>query len=176
MLTMKILQNSLKAALLLMLTFTAFTTVATAQTKQEKQAAKAAEVKKLVDGQRFVFIAQTVLPQSGRTRQVTPDFDLTVTKDTIKSYLPYFGRAYNAGSTLGEGGIKFESKDFEYTKTENKKGGWDILIKPKDVSEIQNVRISITESGYAYVQVISSNRQPISYNGYITGMRSGKIR
>lgn len=173
---MKILQNSLKAALLLMLTFTVFSMAATAQTKQEKQAAKAAEVKKLVDGQRFVFIAQTVLPQSGPTRQVTPDFDLTVTKDTIKSYLPYFGRAYNVSTTLGDGGIKFESKDFEYTKTENRKGGWDVLIKPKDVNDIQTVRISITESGYAYVQVQSVNRQPISYNGYITEKRSGKKR
>lgn len=171
---MKILQNSLKTALILVLMVTAFSTVASAQTKQEKQAAKAAEVKKLVNDQRYVFIAQTVLPQSGRSRQVTPDFDLTVTKDTIKSYLPYFGRAYSAPITLNEGGIKFESKDFEYTKTDAKKGGWDILIKPKDVNDIQTVRISITESGYAYVQVQSVNRQPISYNGYITEKRSDK--
>ncbi len=116
MLTMKILQNRLKTSLLLLLFAAAFTTVANAQTKQEKEAAKAAEVKKLVDDQRYVFIAQTVLPQSGRVRQVTPDFDFTVTKDTITSWLPYFGRAFSA--TLGtEGGIKFESKDFEYTKS-----------------------------------------------------------
>jgi hypothetical protein len=173
MLTMKILQNRLKFSLLLMLFAVAFTTVASAQTKQEKEAAKAAEVKKLVDDQRFVFIAQTVLPQSGRVRQVTPDFDFTVTKDTITSWLPYFGRAFNA--TLGmEGGIKFESKDFEYTKTENKKGGWDILIKPKDAKDIQTVRLNITESGYAYLQVQSVNRQPISYNGYITEKKSRK--
>ncbi len=173
MLTMRIVQNALKASLLLLLFVTAFTTVASAQTKQEKEAAKAAEVKKLVDGQRYVFIAQTVLPQSGRTRQVTPDFDFTVTKDTIISYLPYFGRAFQATRTT-EGGIKFESKDFEYTKTDGKKGGWDILIKPKDANDIQSVRLNITESGYAYLQVQSNNRQPISYNGYVTEIKTKK--
>lgn len=166
MLTMRILNNLSKAALLLMLFATTFVTVASAQTKQEKEAAKAAEVKKLVDDRRFVFVTQSVLPQSGRVVQVNSDFDFTVTKDTIISYLPYFGRAFNVSSSM-EGGIKFTSNDFEYTTTEKKKGGWDIVIKPKDVREIQSVRLSITESGYAYVQVQSVNRQPISYNGYI---------
>lgn len=170
---MKILQNLSKVVLLLLLLTTVTATIASAQTKQEKAAAQAAAIKKLVDDQRYVFIAQTVLPQSGRTRQVTPDFDFTVTKDTIVSYLPYFGRAYNVTPSM-EGGIKFESTDFEYTRTENKKGGWSILIKPKDVKEIQAVRINITESGYAYVQVQSNNRQPISYNGYITEKKTIK--
>lgn len=173
MLIMRIINNLSKATLLLILFATSFVTVASAQTKQEKEAAKAAEVKKLVDDRRFVFITQSVIPQSGRVVQVTPEFDFTVTKDTIISYLPYFGRAFNVSSTM-EGGIKFTSKDFEYAKTEKKKGGWDIVIKPKDVREIQTVRISITESGYAYVQVQSVNRQPISYNGYITEKSSKK--
>lgn len=170
---MKICKGTIKISLLLMLFAAVFTTTAHAQTKKEKEAAKAAEVKTLVEGQRFVFIAQTVLPQSGRTRQVTPDFDFTVKKDTINSYLPYFGRAFNVTSST-EGGIKFESTNFEYTKTENKKGGWDILIKPKDVPDIQTVRLTIQESGYAYVQVVSQNRQPISYNGYIQEVKTRK--
>lgn len=173
MLIMRIVNNLSKAALMLLLFATTFVTVASAQTKQEKEAAKAAEVKKLIDDRRFVFITQSVIPQSGRVVQVTSDFDFTVTKDTIISYLPYFGRAFNVSSSM-EGGVKFTSNDFEYTTKERKKGGWDIVITPKDVRDIQTVRLSVTESGYAYVQVQSVNRQPISYNGYITEKISKK--
>lgn len=163
---MKMIQRLPKALFFLFFLSTAFAINANAQTRKEKEAAKAEAVKNLVEGQRYVFIAQTVLPMGGRSRQITPDFDFTVTKDTIISYLPYFGRAYNV-PLPNEGGVKFTSTDFEYTKTDGKKGGWDILIKPKDNRDIQQVRINITESGYAFLQVTSNNRQPISYNGFI---------
>src|SRR4030081_3269854 len=79
--------------------------------KKEKEAKKEAYIKKLIDSQNFVFKAQTVLPLGGRSRQLTTDYDVKVTKGTVVSYLPYFGRAYSAtpGST---GGIDFTSKDF----------------------------------------------------------------
>jgi len=136
-------------------------------TKQEKQAAKAAAIKNLVDSQTYVFVAQTALPMSGRTRQLTTDYDLRVTKSSIVSYLPYFGRAYQAPIDPTKGGLQFTSKDFEYTATPGKKGGWSIQIKPKDYRDVQQMTLSISDNGYGTLQVISTNRQPISFNGYI---------
>src|SRR3954466_3781221 len=82
--------------------------------KENKQAAKDAAVKNMVDSQTYVFVAQTVLPLSGRTRQLTSDYDMKVTRTSITCDLPYFGRAYQAPIDPTQGGIHFTSKDFEY--------------------------------------------------------------
>ncbi|HEX9508930.1 MAG TPA: DUF4251 domain-containing protein [Puia sp.] len=143
-------------------------------TKADKQAEKAAGIKNLVDSQNFVFKAQSAMPMSGRTRQLTSDYDLKVTKDQIVSYLPYFGRAYTAPIDPSQGGIQFTSKDFDYTVEARKKGGWDVQIKPKDYRDVQQMSLSISENGYATLQVTSTNRQAISFYGYITAIPTRK--
>jgi hypothetical protein len=136
-------------------------------TKKDKDAEKIAATKNLVDSQNYVFIAQSASPMSGRVRQLTPDYDLKITKSSIVSYLPYFGRAYTAPLDPTQGGIQFTSKDFEYTATPRDKGGWDVMIKPKDYRDVQQMSLSISSTGYATLQVTSTSRQPISFNGYI---------
>jgi hypothetical protein len=66
-----------------------------------------------------------------------------------------------------EGGIRFTSTVFEYNVSQNKKGKWEIVIRPKDATGIREVNMTIFENGTASVQVASNNRQTISYNGYI---------
>jgi len=138
-----------------------------AQGSKDKQATKEARIKNWVDSQAYTFKAQSAMPMSGNTRQLTSDYDLKVTKTSVVSYLPYFGKAYSAPLNTSGGGIQFTSKDFSYTSTPKKKGGWDILIKPKDYRDVQQMSLSITESGYASLQVTSTNRQAISFSGYI---------
>jgi hypothetical protein len=107
----------------------------------------------------------------GRSRQLTSDYDVKVAKDSIISYLPYFGRAYTAPLDPTRGGIQFKSKDFEYTISNKRKGGWDILIKPKDVDDVRQLSLMISEDGYGSLQVLSNNRQPIIFNGYVTARK-----
>jgi hypothetical protein len=144
--------------------------VASAQTstsKQDKAAAKTALIKDMVESQNYVFQAQMAMPSGGRSRQLTTDYDLTVTKASVVSYLPYFGRAYTAPIDPTQGGFQFTSKDFDYTATPGKKGGWDILIKPRDARAVQQMSLHISEEGYANLQVISNSKQPISFNGVV---------
>jgi hypothetical protein len=138
-----------------------------AQTKQEKRAAQALEIKHLIDGQAYVFYATTVKPMSGRNRQLTADYTVDITKEKVTSDLPYFGRAYSAPIGNSDGGIKFNSTNFEYVIKDRKKGGWDIAIKPKDVQDVQVFNLSVFENGYANLQVTSTNRQSISFSGEI---------
>ena len=114
------------------------------------------------------------MPMSGPTRQLNYDYDLKVSKDTINAYLPYFGRAYTAPMDPTQGGIQFISKDFEYTVTPGKKQGWDIVIKPKDVQDVQLMNLSVSSEGYATLQVTSTSKQPISFNGVIMERKSKK--
>ena len=123
-------------------------------------------VQNFVKSKEFVFKAQTVMPMTGTSRQLTSDYDVKFLGDSIVAYLPYFGRAYSAGYGEG-GGIDFTSTKFDYKVKQRKKGGWDISIKPQDAKDIQQLNFTISENGYATLQVTSSNRQPISFNGYI---------
>lgn len=132
-----------------------------------------AAINKMINNRQYVFKAQQVMPLGGRTLQVTPDYDVRVTKDSVEAYLPYFGRAYSANIGSSEGGIKFKSKQFDYTVKE-KKGGWDITIKPKDVQDVQQLVFSIFDNGNSSLNVNSTNRQSISYTGYVTAPSSRK--
>jgi hypothetical protein len=141
-------------------------------TKQDKQVAKETAIKEMVNAQRYVFEAQSATTMKGRVRQLTPDYDLVIKKDTIDAYLPYFGEAYTA--TIGgsdEGGIKFTSTDFDYKIEEGKKGGWDVTIKPKNIKDVSMMTLSISASGYGTLQVNSNTRQMISFYGYIESVK-----
>lgn len=154
-----------RPALFVILSF--FLTNTFAQSKrQEKEAKKTAEVKGIIDAQSYVFTVEYVLPMRGGSRYVTPDYDVSVGKDTLVSYLPYFGRAYIAPTDPTEGGIKFTSTQFEY-KTVESKNGWDISIKPKDARDVRSLQLTVSKSGYSILHVYTNNREPITYQGYV---------
>jgi hypothetical protein len=123
-------------------------------------------VQDFIKSKEFVFKAQTVLPMTGMSRQLTSEYDVRFLGDSIVAYLPYFGRAYSAG--YGEdGGIDFTSTKFDYKVKQRRNGSWDVTIKPRDAKDVQQLNFTVSENGYATLQVTSNNRQPISFNGYI---------
>ena len=130
---------------------------------------KDADIKSLIESKRFVFKAQTVSPPSMPLRQLTGDnYDLKILGDSLISYLPYFGRAYTAPSPGTTGGYNFTSTKFDYTTKARKKGGWDILLKPTDVTDFREFDLTVSKNGTASLRALSNNRQLISYNGFIT--------
>ncbi|MBV8252153.1 MAG: DUF4251 domain-containing protein [Chitinophaga sp.] len=146
------------------------------ETRAEKQAVRQAQVAGWVNSQQFVYVPQTAIPMGGRVVQLTPDFSFEVTKDSIVSYLPYYGRAYTAPIDPTKNAMNFKTKDFTYEKTVRKKGGWDITIKPKDNSDINSINLSIGPEGYGSLQVTSYNTQPISFNGVIQENKERKAK
>jgi hypothetical protein len=125
-----------------------------------------AVVQKFINSKHFVFKAQTALPMTGGSRQLTGGYDVKILGDSLVSYLPYFGRAYSV--TPGQrGGINFTSTKFDYKLSPRKKGGWNITIRPSDTRDVRELNFTISENGYATLQVNSNNRQPISFYGYI---------
>jgi hypothetical protein len=138
---------------------------------QDHKKDKKAQIKAIVEAQNYVFKAQTALPAAGSVRQLTSDFDLRVSKDTIVSYLPYFGRAYTAPLNPSEGPLHFTSTKFDYIKSINRKGGWNVTIIPKDLQDPRQLTLTIFDNGTASVIVNSYNRQAISFNGYVTAKK-----
>ena len=164
---MKPLQHKLLQVFLVFIAVLAFIGFSNAQDSKTEQKDKESNVKAMIDAQRYVFKAQSAQPTRGRLVQLNSDYDMAVLTDTIRAYLPYFGRAYSAPMDGRGGGIDFTSKDFDYTVKNRKKGGWDITIKPKDVTDVREIYLTVFSNGSASVRVSSNNKEPISFNGYI---------
>ena len=141
-----------------------------AQKNEEKKAATT----QLIEGERYEFVAQSMSPQGGRVRQLTSYYFVKITSDTVIADLPYVGRAYSAPINSSDAGINFTSTAFTYDRKPRKKGGWEINIKPKDRTDIQQLQFTVYESGSAYLQVISTNRQLISFNGDVQPIKEKK--
>jgi len=158
-----IYQNILKAMLFLSL-YASLSVTANAQ-------AKDSAVNAMVESQRYIFHARTALPQSGPSKVLTTDYYLKVIKDSIVCELPFYGRAYSSSYGSTSGGFHFTSTKFDYTSKPGKKGGWEIVIKPKDVQDFRQFSLSLSKSGFGTLQVLSNNRQQISFTGDITSMK-----
>src|SRR6476660_9684977 len=78
-------------------------------------------IKTSIESKQFIFHAQTALPTSGRSRQLTADYDLRLFSDSLISNLPFYGRAYSVPYGSGDGGFNFTSTKFDYTATPGKK-------------------------------------------------------
>ena len=164
---MKVIQK-MSIYLLLVLLQSAFTASA-----QDSKDSLKTTTKDWVEQRNFVFVAQTAVPMGKPTRQLTSEYTLTVSGDTIDCYLPYYGRSYSAPIN-SEGGIKFKTSDADFTISPKKKDGWDVLIKPKEVPDVQELRLGVYSNGSATLQVSSTNRQLITFNGYVRQPQSRK--
>ena len=157
---MKKLKNIFTRSAFIVLAGIASASFAHAQTSDQST------IQNFIKARTFVFRAQSVIPMTGSARTLTSDYEVKFSGDTLTCYLPYFGRAYSAGYGEG-GGLNFTSTKFEYKARERKKGGWDITIDPKDANDVREMNFTVSEKGYASLQVLSNNRQPISFTGYI---------
>lgn len=161
---MKIQNNLIKKVM-------AFVVIITFCSARMHAQADPSSIKNSIESGQFIFHAQTALPLSGGTRQLTSEYDLKVSKNSVVSYLPFFGRAYSATYGSTEGGFKFTSSKFDYSVAGRKKGGWEIRIKPRDIQDFREFSLFISEDGYGTLQALSGNRQPISFTGHITPVK-----
>ncbi|KPH12012.1 DUF4251 domain-containing protein [Chryseobacterium sp. ERMR1:04] len=136
----------------------------------------------LVNSQDFTFHAQRAnptnydvikvmnsMPNSTSTRilDLNGDYTIIVKDKMLEVVLPYFGRSFKA-NIGGDNSYRFTSKDYTVTKSQNKKGKWTIKIKPNDVNNVDEIIIEVFKNGKAFTSVRGNDRQPISYDGYIS--------
>ena len=111
------------------------------------------------------------MPNNPSTRILQLDngsFTIELKKDKMEVTLPYFGRTFNASYGATDTSYRFTSKDYAVTKSQSKKGNWVYKIKPADVNNVSDINIEIFKNGRALTSVRSNDRQPISYDGYIS--------
>lgn len=136
-----------------------------------------------VNSQEFTFYAQRAnptnydvintinsMPNATSSRVLNLDngsYTLELKNNVLEVVLPYFGRSYKANYS-GDNSYRFTSKDYTINKTQNKKGNWIVKIQPNDVNNVREIIIEIFKNGKALVSMTSNDRQPISYDGYIS--------
>ena len=139
----------------------------TTQSTVEK-AQKAQLIDEQIQKLDFKFIANYANPQSAQSIYLSPNYDVKVTPDTVKAYLPYYGRAYRAPMNSSDGGIKFESTDFESLVEKGRRDGeWRVTIHTKDTSRPFTLYFSLWNNGSGSLQVQDQDRQSISFQGTI---------
>lgn len=139
---------------------------------------------KIVEAKTYTFVARSATPlnvqdisaimsrmpgnmQGGTINLNETYYEVKVTPDSVVAFLPYYGRSFTAPIGQNEGGIKFNSKKFEYKSTKGRKRGWDIVIDTKDAKENYRLALNIGDEGYATLSLNSNAKQSITYQGYL---------
>jgi hypothetical protein len=134
---------------------------------QKAEKLSSGEIKNVIDSSQFIFVAERVNPLRGSTRYLTSRYDVTIKKDTIDCDLPYFGRAFQAPIDPSKGGIRFVSSDFFKSINSKNETEWEVLIKPNDNADVQQLSFNIFNNGTATLNVTNTHRDPISFYGHI---------
>lgn len=115
------------------------------------------------------------MPGAGASRIMNLDsgygFDLK--RNEITSNLPYFGRLYTSSSygNNDRSGFSFTSTNISVIKTQGSKGKKIYKITSNDQYNKPTYVLEIYKNGSAFLSISANDRQPISYDGYITKLK-----
>ena len=135
-----------------------------AQSKKEKKQQTEQAVREAVDAKTYKINVDRVMPMKGGSKHLTSDYSLEIRNDSVYSYLPYFGVAYNVPYGGGKG-LNFSAPLSEYTSAYNKKGNAKITLKVRNEEDNYLYNITIYPNGSSNIQVTPTNRQSISFSG-----------
>jgi hypothetical protein len=119
--------------------------------------------------QDFTFTAQAYATASSEKKQMTDPYSFKVSLDSIVGVLPYYGQSYTAQINLTDGSINFSIQKYTYEFMEKKKGKYQVAIKADDKNTtIQSFYMTIFTDGTGQVDVLSRNREPMTFYGSIS--------
>lgn len=140
---------------------------ATTEERAQRRAERAEVVKRAVDSRHFTVTVQTMNPMRGSSVNVTPDFSLEVSGDTVKSYLPYFGRAYYVPYGGGKG-LCFTATAIGYEQSQPKRGDRMLVtFACRNEEDLYRFRLEIYDDGATVIDVRAQEREHISFTGEI---------
>ena len=137
---------------------------ATAQSRSEKKAQTERNVREAINADHYKINVDYMQPMKGRSRALTSDYSIEIRNDSVFSYLPYFGVAYNVPYGGGKGLI-FNAPITGYRKESLKKGKTRIDFKTGNEEDKYEYSLTIYSGGSANIHIQPMNRQAISYSG-----------
>ncbi|MGL4520370.1 MAG: DUF4251 domain-containing protein [Phocaeicola sp.] len=139
--------------------------IATPSYAQEKESTTT-QVERALENQSFTIRVNQAIPQSGESRILTSEYNLTVRNDSILSYLPYFGVSYSIPYGGGKGLI-FDAPITTYNSEKRKKGETKVKVVTRNEEERYEYNLSIFPNGKTTIYVQPTNRQGITFYGEV---------
>jgi len=135
---------------------------------QEERAARvsavAAKVRTAIAERKYKINVDRMMPLRGVPQQLAFGNDVEVRNDSLFSYLPYFGRAYNVPYGGGKG-LHFSAPISSYREVQKGDNQWQIFIGVSNEEDTYLYSIDIFDSGYSSITVQSREREHIAYSG-----------
>ena len=136
----------------------------------EERAAQKAEfsrkVKAALDKRAYKISINRMFPMQGASRSVSYGYSVTVKNDSLFSYLPYFGRAYDVPYGGGKS-LSFDAPIGHYHEIQSNNGSRQIDIELKNEEDNYTYHITVFDNGSSSIDVQARKRERISYNGEI---------
>ena len=139
---------------------------ATSEEKAAQMAELSANVTNALNNRDFKIAVDRMYPMRGSSRHVSYGYSVEVRNDTMISYLPYFGRAYNVPYGGGKG-LNFTAPIGSYQEFMKRNGQRHIEIGVTNDEDTYFYTIEVFDNGNSSVDVRARQRERISYSGNI---------
>ena len=139
---------------------------ATTEEKAAQMAELSANVTNALNNRDFKIAIDRMYPMRGSSRHVTYGYSVEVRNDTLISYLPYFGRAYNVPYGGGKG-LNFTAPIGSYQEFMKRNGQRHIEIGVTNDEDTYFYTIEVFDYGNSSVDVRARQRERITYSGNV---------
>ena len=157
------MKNILKTMTMVLASCMLLGSCATQKDQSAKKEALAMKVTAALDAREFKIDIDRMIPLSGPSKHVF-DYFVELRNDSLISYLPYIGRAYNIPYGGGDG-LNFAAPIGSYNESFKKNGQRHIVIQLKNKEDSYTYTFDIFDNGRSSIDVQSRQREPISYYG-----------
>ena len=137
---------------------------ATSEEQMARRAEKAKQVAAALADRHYSIGVRMMHPMRGRSVQVSYGYELKVKGDTLVSYLPYFGRAYQVPYGGGKG-LNFIAPITGYQSETDHKGRTRVMLTSENEEDSYLYVLEIMSNGSSSVEVQSRQRDRIYYTG-----------
>ena len=123
-----------------------------------------AKVTKALEARDYKIAVNRMYPMKGSSRSVSYGYSVEVRNDSLISYLPYFGGAYNVPYGGGKG-LNFSERIGSYRESQKNNGERQIEINVTNEEDTYIYLIKVFSNGNSSIDVTSRQRDHISYSG-----------
>lgn len=139
---------------------------ATVEERAARAAEQAAKVRTALTERNYKISIDHMYPMKGGSKSVSFGYTVEVRNDSLFSYLPYIGRAYQIPYGGGKG-LNFSERIGSYQETQRKNGLQHIEIGVKNDEDTYLYTIEVWDNGKSQIDVQARQRERISYSGDI---------
>lgn len=160
------MKRVLYLSMLIFLAVITWSSCATSEEKAAQMAELSAHVTRALNNREYQIAIDRMYPMRGSSRHVSFGYSVEVRNDTLISYLPYFGRAYNVPYGGGKG-LNFTAPIESYQEYMKKNGLRHIEIGLSNEEDTYLYTIEVFDNGNSSVEVRARQRERISYSGNV---------